>query len=113
MKKSSQASLLPSVEAPLRELGQHLRAARQARGWTIVETAARVVVSPATYKRIEAGDPSVSMSAWANTLSQLQLLSQLVAVAAPANDVLGEALRASTTTQRVRKPKKLKDDYDF
>lgn len=113
MKKSSHASLLPSVATPLRELGQHVRAARQARGWTIAEAAARVVVSPATYKRIEAGDPSVSMAAWANTLSQLQLLNQVVAATAPANDTLGEVLRASTAIQRVRKSRKLKDDYDF
>lgn len=112
MKKSVQASLLPSVESPLRELGQYVRTARQARGWTIAEAAARIVISPATYKRIEAGDPSVSMGAWANTLSQLQLFGQVVAAVAPAQDKLGEALRVDTAKRRVRKPK-VSDDYDF
>lgn len=112
MRKTSSASLLPSVESPLRELGQYIRAARQARGWTIAETAARGVMSPATYKRIEAGDPSVSMTSWANVLFQFKLLEQCVAALAPAQDRLGEALRADQASKRVRKPK-VRDDYDF
>lgn len=112
MKKNSSASLLPSVESPLHELGRHIRAARQARGWTIAEIAARAVMSPATYKRMEAGDPSVSMTSWANVLFQFKLLEQCVAAVAPAQDRLGEALRADQVSKRVRKPK-VKDDYDF
>ncbi|PHV11447.1 helix-turn-helix domain-containing protein [Chitinimonas sp. BJB300] len=112
MKKSISASLLPSVESPLRELGQHIRTARQSRGWTVAEAAARMVISPATYKRIEAGDPSVSMASWATALSQLQLLGKVVTAAAPINDPLGEALRADRLSKRIRKPKK-EDDYDF
>ncbi len=46
MKKNSSASLLPAAVQPLHQLGQHIRAARQARGWTIAETAARAVMSP-------------------------------------------------------------------
>lgn len=112
MKKTSAASLLPSAQVPLHALGQHIRAARQARGWTIAETAARAVMSPATYKRIEAGDPSVSMTSWANVLLQFNLLTQCVAAVAPAQDALGEALRAEQAPKRVRKVK-AKDDYDF
>ncbi|KAF0811375.1 hypothetical protein IGB42_04141 [Andreprevotia sp. IGB-42] len=112
MKKSTTASLLPSVAAPLLALGQHIRSARQARGWTIAEAAARVVVSTATYKRIEAGDPSVSMASWANTLCQLQLLDAVIGAAAPAQDALGEGLRAAQASKRIRKAK-VKDDYDF
>lgn len=114
MKKSTEASLLPSAGNPLKELGRHIRAARQARGWTIAEAAARTVISPTTYKRIEAGDASVSMASWAGALQQMQLLAQVVAAAAPANDALGQALRSDKAVQRVRKPKsKAGDDYDF
>lgn len=112
MKKNSSASLLPAAVQPLHQLGQHIRAARQARGWTIAETAARAVMSPATYKRIEAGDCSVSMTSWANVLAQFRLLEQWVAALAPAQDRLGEVLRAEQAVKRVRKPKG-QDDYDF
>lgn len=115
MKKDVQASLLPSVRDPLLRLGQFARLSRQSRRWTIDETAQRVMVSPATIKRLEAGDPSVSMGTWANTLAQFGLLEKLVAAAAPANDTLGEALRLQDKVQRVRKrAKKTEEDrYDF
>ena len=117
MKKDVAASLLPSVQPPLVTLGQHIRHARQSRGWTVAEAAARIVVAPATYKRIEAGDPSVSVGSWATALFQLQILNQVVAAAAPENDVLGTALRAKQSIKRVRKSKAEKinasDNYDF
>ena len=117
MKKDTAASLLPSVQLPLVTLGQHIKHARQSRGWTVAEAAARIVVAPATYKRIEAGDPSVSVGSWATALFQLQMLDQVVAAAAPQNDALGTALRATKSIKRVRKSKAEKvstgDDYDF
>ncbi len=114
MKRNANASLLPSLESPLKRLGQHLRAARQSRRWTIAEAAARVVTSTGTYKRLEAGDPSVSVGTWASALMQMQMLDAVVAATAPAADRLGETLRAQTAIKRVRKPK-AKDDarYDF
>lgn len=114
MKRDVKAGLLPSLESPLRQLGQHLRAARHARAWTIAEAAARVVTSTGTYKRLEAGDPSVSIGTLASALMQMQLLESVVAAAAPAADQLGESLRAGNAVKRVRKSK-VKDDarYDF
>lgn len=114
MKKDINASLLPSLRQPLAELGQHLRLARQSRGWTIAEAAARSVVSQATYKRMEKGDPSVSFGAWAAALLQLQLLERVVSATVPTADAIGQALRASSGIKRVRKPKPAPNDkYDF
>lgn len=118
MKKDVQASLLPSVRDPLLRLGQFVRLARQSRRWTIDEAAQRVMVSPATIKRLEAGDPAVSMGAWANTLAQFGLLEKIVEAAAPAQDALGEALRSQRVVKRVRKSAKeaeVAEDkrYDF
>ncbi len=114
MKRSAKAALMPSLELPLKQIGRHLRAARQSRGWTVAEAAARVVISTATYKRIEAGDPSVSFGAWASAMFQLQLLDAVTAATAPAADRLGEALREYKAVKRVRKPG-VKDEsrYDF
>lgn len=113
MKKEINASVLPAALPPLVLLGQSIRAARQARGWTVAEAAARVVTSPATYKRIEAGDPAVGMGFWANALLQLGLLDGVVAAAAPSMDKLGEALRAAKAPKRVGRARKQADDYDF
>ena len=113
MKKSASASILPSAQEPLVQLGLSVRRARQARRWTIAEAAARVMVSPATIKRLEAGDPSVAIGTWANLLSQLGLINAVVAAASPANDPVGEALRAREAPQRIRKRKAEDDRYDF
>lgn len=112
MKRSVNATLLPSLEQPLKQLGQHIRLARQSRNWTLKEAALRTVVSESTYKRIEAGDPKVSMGYWVAALQQLKLFDQIVKAAAPAEDRLGEALRANVRRKRVRKPKEV-DKYDF
>lgn len=114
MKKDANASLLPAVVPQLELLGRSIRAARQARAWTVAEAAARVVTSPATYKRIEAGDPSVAMGSWCNALQQLGLLGAVVAAAAPEADKLGQALREANAPKRVgRSSRKDADLYDF
>ena len=113
MKKSVNNSILPSLEIPLQEMGKHVRAARQARNWTIAEAAARIGVSTATYKRIEAGDPAVAFGSWMTTFMQMQLLEQIVAVTAPAADKLGEALRELKAPKRIRSKKSGDDRYDF
>jgi len=112
MKRNANASLLPSLEQPLKQIGQHLRLARQSRGWTIAEASARIVVSSATYKRMEAGDPSVAFGSWAAALQQFQLLQAVITATAPAADIQGEALRGAKMIKRVRKPKD-DDRYDF
>lgn len=113
MKKEARAALPPLLVEPLRALGRNLRAARQARGWTIAEAAARCLVSPATYKRMEAGEPSVAIGTWATALAQCQLLDAWVAATAPQVDPLGEALRARRAPRRVRKPVDEDSRYDF
>lgn len=112
MKRNVNAALLPSLEQPLKQLGQHIRLARQSRGWTVAEAAVRIVVSESTYKRMEAGDPKVSMGYWAAVLQQFNLLGKVVEATGPTQDKVGQALRACESRQRVRKPKE-DDKYDF
>lgn len=114
MKKDINASILPSLETPLKQMGKYVRAARQARDWTIAEASARIGVSTATYKRIEAGDPAVAFGSWMTALFQLQLLDQVVLATAPAADKLGEALRALKAPKRIRSKKSGGEErYDF
>lgn len=114
MKKDISASILPSLDQPLTQMGKHVRAARQARSWTIAEAAIRIGVSTATYKRIEAGDPAVAFGSWMTAFLQMQLLDQIVAATAPAADKLGEALRELKAPKRIRSKKSDEGDrYDF
>lgn len=114
MQRSSKASLLPSLEASAKQLGLQMRLARQSRGWTLVEMAARAVTSVSTCKRIESGDPSVALGSWLSVLSQLQLLDSVVAASAPEADKLGQAYRDLRRPQRVRPGGLIKEDrYDF
>ncbi|MBS1209696.1 MAG: transcriptional regulator, family [Proteobacteria bacterium] len=113
MKKQASAALPTLLIEPLRTLGRNLRAARQARGWTIAEAAARSLVSPATYKRLEAGEPSVAIGTWITALAQFQLLEAWLATTAPQADALGEALRARKAPRRVRKSADEDSRYDF
>lgn len=114
MKKDIRAALLPSLEQPLMQMGKHVRAARQARNWTIAEAAARIGVSSATYKRIEAGDSAVAFGSWMTAFMQMQLLGQIVAATTPAADKLGEALREIKAPKRIRSKKSVDGDrYDF
>lgn len=113
MKRVVGASVFTNVNQASMEMGRNIRAARQARGWTMAATAERSLISLATYKKIEAGDPSVAFGFWLQTLFQLGLMDQVSQATAPHTDKLGEVLRAEQSPQRVRAPGKGKDSYDF
>lgn len=52
-------------------LGQQIKAARAARGWTAIELAARIGVDRRTVAAIEAGEPAVSIG---NTLNAADIV---------------------------------------
>jgi DNA-binding XRE family transcriptional regulator len=79
---SLQASNL-EVKKSLENLGQRLRANRIALGWTIKDTAARLLCSQNTYRAIEAGRPTTSIGIIANALwlfGQIDSLNTLAPV---------------------------------
>ena len=79
---SLQASNL-EVKESLENLGQRLRANRIALGWTIKDTAARLLCSQNTYRAIEAGRPTASIGIIVNTLwlfGQIDSLNTLAPV---------------------------------
>ena len=82
---SLQASNL-EVKESLENLGQRLRANRIASyrlGWTIKDTAARILCSQNTYRAIEAGRPTTSIGIIANALwlfGQIDSLNTLALV---------------------------------
>ena len=79
---SLQASNL-DVKESLGNLGQRLRANRIVLGWTIKDTAARLLCSQNTYRSIEAGRPTASIGIIANALwlfGQIDSLNTLAPV---------------------------------
>ncbi len=60
------ASPLPAaVERNLRQLGEHLRIARKRRKQSLAAFAQRMQISIPTLRKLEAGDPAVSMASYA------------------------------------------------
>jgi len=90
---SLQASNL-EVKESLENLGQRLRANRIVLGWTIKDTAARILCSQNTYQFIEAGRPTTRIGIIANALwlfGQIDSLNRLASV--PLNIRGGKRIR--------------------
>lgn len=79
-------SLPGQVERCLEKLGADLRIARERRGESLRSWSARVGVSVPTLQRLEAGDPSVGVSAYAVVLWLVGRVGDLENLADPAKD---------------------------
>lgn len=94
--------LPPRVRRSLAKLGADLATARRKRALTIRMMVERVGVSKATYRRIEKGDPSVSLGAYAMALFVLGFGDLLGDVVDPRRDDQGLLLDEDRLPQRVR-----------
>ena len=92
---------LPVIRT-LRQLGVDIRAARLRRRLRAAVLAERARISGPTLTRVERGDPAVSLGIYATVLWVLGLLEDLARVAAPGDDVTGQALEAARLPRRVR-----------
>jgi DNA-binding XRE family transcriptional regulator len=87
-KSSTVASSLPPIAAgALRQLGENLAIARARRKEPQRAWAQRIGVSVPTLIRLEKGDPTVSMGAYASALWLIGRVQALADVAAPAADL--------------------------
>lgn len=101
--KSRIADRLPGkLGQALARLGSDIQVARKKRGLTIAMMAERIGVATPTYRRIEQGDPSVSLGAIAMTLFVLGFSERIRDLADPGADDQGLALDAARLPQRVR-----------
>ncbi|HEX4585692.1 MAG TPA: helix-turn-helix transcriptional regulator [Burkholderiaceae bacterium] len=89
MSKSSvvAASLPPAAVGALRQFGENLAIARARRKESQRAWAQRIGVSVPTLIRLEKGDPTVSMGAYASALWLIGRVQALADVAAPAADL--------------------------
>src|SRR5262245_30055303 len=108
MSKSSTVarSLPPMAVGAMRQLGENLAIARARRKESQREWAGRIGVSLPTLIRLEKGDPTVSMGAYASALWLMGRVQALADVAAPASDLGALELDVRQARQRrsVRAP---------
>ncbi|MBK6687730.1 MAG: helix-turn-helix domain-containing protein [Deltaproteobacteria bacterium] len=94
--------LPPKVLRSLLKFGRDLSVARKKRNLTVAMMAERLGVAKATYLRIEKGDPSVSMGAYAMTLFVLGFDDALTDLVDPGTDDQGLLLDLDRLPKRVR-----------
>ena len=106
MKATRALPALPlAVKIGLQKLGRDLSDARKRRRQTMALVAERALISVGTLRRVERGDPSVSMGIYATVLFVLGLSDRLGSLADSRDDAVGRALDEERLPQRVRTPK--------
>jgi DNA-binding XRE family transcriptional regulator len=92
----------PRVRRSLAKLGADLAVARRKRNLTVEMMAERVGVARATYRKVEKGDPTVSMGVYAMALFVLGFSDALANLADMRRDETGLLLDVNRLPKRVR-----------
>lgn len=101
------------AQMALRKLGQDICDARRRRRITTQLMSERAGVSRATIGKIEKGDPTTSIGAYAAALFAVGMIQRLSELADAMHDLTGRQLQEENLPQRVRIPsahKKKNDD---
>lgn len=96
--------LVPRVRRLLAGFGDHLKLARLRRRYSAETVAQRAGITRPTLSKIEQGDPSVSLGAYARVMQALRLEGDIEKLAA--DDVLGRKLQDAAITPKLRAPKR-------
>jgi transcriptional regulator with XRE-family HTH domain len=102
MRSSLHDLLPPAVRRSLSKFGQDLANARRKRRLTIAMMAERMGIAPNTYRRVEQGDPSVAMGAYAMALFVAGFGGALGDLADARHDDVGLQLDEERLPKRVR-----------
>ena len=102
MRSSLYDLLPPAVRRSLSKFGQDLANARRKRRLTIAMMAERMGVAQNTYRRVEKGDPSVAMGAYAMALFVQGFGGALGDLVDARRDEVGLQLDEERLPQRVR-----------
>lgn len=94
----------PSVQRLLASLGENIRLARLRRKFSAALVAERAGLDRKTLRRIEHGDPSATLGAYANVLHTLGLEKDLATLAQ--DDELGRKLQDAGLQIKSRAPKR-------
>lgn len=102
-KRSLNTDSLPvAIRQAIRGLGENISMARRRRRVTQAQLATRMMVSPPTIRRIEKGDPSVSIAFYYSALWSLGLLKDVRGIADPDADQSAQLLDLERLPERVR-----------
>ena len=89
------------VRRSLKKLGSDIREARLRRRIQTTVMADRVQISRPTLRKLEQGDPSVGIGAYATALYVLGMVDRLTDLADIANDPVGQQLVSEALPQRI------------
>lgn len=92
------------VFQPLAKLGENLRIARKRRGLRIADLAQAASCSQDTLRRLENGDPGVSLGLLARVLEAIGWAQELALILDAAKDSDGLKAEVQRLPQRVRRP---------
>lgn len=95
-------TLPPKVKRALAKLGADIALARKKRSLTTMMMAERLGIAKSTYLKIEKGDPTVAMGAYAMTFFVLGFDDALGEIVDPRRDDQGLLLDAERLPKRVR-----------
>lgn len=101
MKSGAEAAMPLIVRRALTKLGADMSIARRRRAMPVRRVTEAAGISAGTLRRIEKGDPSVSLGAFAMVLLSLGEISRLDALIPPAEDHLGLALDIDRLPKRI------------
>jgi len=108
--KSTVGDILPhNVRYSLRKFGDDLSVARRKRRLTVAMMCERLGVSRSTWQRLEKGDPTVSMGAYAQALFVLGFGEPLGGLADQRTDEAGLLYDAERLPKRIVPPREAKD----
>ena len=102
--KTPTAPLLTGLQQLLERVGEHIRLARLRRRLTTAMVCERAGISRPTLLAIEAGDPGVSIGAYARVLNALGLANDLLKLGS--DDELGRKLQDIELPARARAPRR-------
>ncbi|MEO6995910.1 MAG: hypothetical protein ABI273_20065 [Lacunisphaera sp.] len=102
MRSSLHDLLPPPTRRALTKLGQDLATARRKRHFTVAMMVERMGVATNTYRRVEKGDPTVAMGAYAMALFVLGLGNAFGDLVDPKRDDVGLQLDEARLPKRVR-----------
>ena len=111
--KTAVNDILPTqVRRSLVKFGADLSIARRKRRLTVAMMCERLGVSKSTWQRMEKGDPTVSMGAYAQALFVLGLGTPLAELVDPRHDEQGLLLDLEQLPKRVTPPRRIPDAGD-
>jgi transcriptional regulator with XRE-family HTH domain len=106
MKSASTAYMAPGLAELLRKLGHGLQAVRKMQRLRLTDLATNAGCSVGTLRRLEAGDPGVSIGVLASVLAQLQHAEALAAIVGGVRDSTMQAMQEEMRLPRRIRPRR-------